>query len=308
MLDFFKWIFSDERKQTEGDSISGAELTGETEDEQQTKDKKDEPEFIIPTLSMHPDLEDKFSVMQSVIKHELSALPPVKMGDITINGIYAYKDEEELEVAFYIRSGLPRPVKFDEVPLIIVNSKKEVLARQVFNLQEVGQIPPHSARPWQIRFAKENVFADDVPIDDWKIAFDMKPQKDIKFTYDYLSENFTESERSFLEQFLNNLPPINPGELSFSPLQARLTEERNLVTTLVMRNSGAKSVQLSGIQLIIKDAKENEVAEGTFEINGLSVNPYKAVLWSVNFPSEAVKKEEIDLTTWSVIVKGCKLN
>ena len=60
---------------------------------------------------------------KDMLKDELSNLPPLKLGEVSINGIYTYDMGDKLEVSVYIRNGLSKQISMNIMPLVIINKK-----------------------------------------------------------------------------------------------------------------------------------------------------------------------------------------
>lgn len=164
-MKIIKRLFSNSEKTKAIEELETPEVT--------TAEQGDE--YVKLKLSLHPDRKNRVSELEvQQMEEELASFSPVKKNDINIVGIYAFDDGERVEVNFYIRNGLERPIKFEETPLSIVNQKGELLAYQKFDLRAAGEIEKLSARPFNIYFKRENVFVDHIPTDDWKLIFEMR--------------------------------------------------------------------------------------------------------------------------------------
>lgn len=142
--------------------------------EQLFSDEKD-IDYVELELSVHPAEDPRMPDMErKQLEKELKDCSPIKKNDINITGIYAFRTEEGLEVSFFIRNGLERPVKFEITPLSIVDKSGKLLAHQKFELSEMGEVARLSGRPWKVQFSPENVFTAEVTPDDWKIIFEMR--------------------------------------------------------------------------------------------------------------------------------------
>ena len=108
------------------------------------------------------------------LEADLAALPPIKEGEVALNGIYTFRNtpQDRLKVRCFVRNGADRPIRFTEVALGIVNAEGEVLARQIFDLSLIGEIPPGTARPVDLYFEPEAVLAP-IPKEGWRLVFGM---------------------------------------------------------------------------------------------------------------------------------------
>ena len=94
---------------------------------------------------------------------------------------------------------------------------------------------------------------------------------------------------------------MKDGEVNFSPFQAQITNESDLLTTVIIRNSTDKMINVEQIPLAVFDAQREELARGLFDIKDLTIEPFKAILWTFNFGS-VLQDKEIDLSSWHINV------
>lgn len=261
---------------------------------------------VKPSLSIHPNLEDRISKFQKeCIIDELTSLPPIKEGDINISTDYIFNIGDKYEASIFIRNGLNSPINFEEVPLYIVDDKEEVIGSKVFNLREVGDIPPLSVRPWKVYFEKEELNISDDMLNDAKVVFgnSLKAEKTLKFEFEEFPEGIEGEEKRKYESFLENLPLLRNGQVSISAYNVLLNSNGELSIILVIRNGSSKNVKLEKLPITVKDARDIVIAKGVFELGqeGISVSSRKARLYSFVFTGENILEDEIHLNKWSVI-------
>lgn len=207
-----------------------------------------------------------------------------------------------LLVGFFVSNGLSRKVKFEKVPLILVDSDKRVVARQSFDGEIIGELASGSAKACVARFLPENVHVQDVP-ENCKLSLDLPAKKTIKIQYQELPEHFTEGEKRELERILAKLPPMKHGRVGFSPLHAKISENNDFFATVIVRNSSNKKIKLGQVPLIIFDTDHKELARGQFDIKGLTIDPFKAILLPLNFGPVSLDPDiDLSRSSWSVKV------
>ena len=240
-----------------------------------------------------------------VHKKQLYKLPSVVnegQEQITIHFISASSVDGGLSVRFFVNNGLKRKVKFNKVRLVLLDLDQRVLARQSFDGEIIGAVGGGSSKVCVARFLPNNVFVKDIPVE-CKVVFDMpaKQSVNVKFQFQALPESITEDQRQELERILAELPPMKRGEVSFSPLHAKVTTNNDLAATVIVRNSADRKIKLEQIPLIIFDTHKEELARGQFDLNGLTIESSKAILLPLSFGPVSQDKE-IDLSNWSVKV------
>lgn len=207
-----------------------------------------------------------------------------------------------LLVGFFVSNGLKRKVKFEKVPLLLVDSDKRVVARQSFDGEIIGELASGTAKACVARFLPENVHVQDVP-ENCKLSFDIPSKRAIKIQYQELPEHFTEGEKQELERILAKLPPMKHGRVSFSPLHAKIAENNDFFATVIVRNSSNKKIKLGQVPLIIFDTHRKELARGQFDFKGLTIEPFKAILLPLYFGHVSMDKDiDLSRSSWSVNV------
>ncbi|WP_123052849.1 SLAP domain-containing protein [Clostridium sp. JN-1] len=243
-------------------------------------------------------------VQKEILTDEIEKLPPIKEGELNVSGIYAYDLGDKLEVKAYIRNGYSRSIALKYIPFMLLNSKDEKLAYQMFNLEELGEIPSGAARPVKLYFEKKNVYVDKISLDDWKIAFDarLKVLKKVKVSYQDLPIIDLNSRMVF-ESFLDELPDLNEGEFSISKFSIGIEKNGNIIVTVIMRNATAKPIKLEEMPVSVKDQNGNVVKSNLFQLNDFVVNPLKAKVCNFAFPTKIRLQENIALDDWDISFK-----
>lgn len=294
MPEFFKRLVDKtERQVTKSDTIQAKPEAGENKQGIKTR------------LSLHPDWKvasGKTSyALKAIMDKEVAQLPAIKEGFIGLNGIYAVKEKNQLEVGFYLRNGLSQEVRLGVTKLAIVNAENTVLAQQEFDLSKMGAIPAHAARPWELIFDKENLKVDIINHDDWRITFEAnKKLKDEVNIALAMQQKEKQLEFETLQEILTKLPPVKPDQLNVTPYETKLNEKGELEVTVVIRNSTKKHLRIENIPVTVKDAKEAKVAAKVFHIDEeLIIKPNNGCLQTLKFPQQALP-QDIDASSFSV--------
>ena len=229
-------------------------------------------------------------------------LLPVNDDQVRIQCTGVSPDDGALLVGFFVSNGLNRKVKFDNLPLVLMDLEGQVLARQSFDGEIIGEIAGGTSKACVVRFLSDNVYCKDIPVE-CLIHFDLpaKHTESNKMQYQVLPENITETQRLELEHILTELPSMKPGEVNFQPLEAQITNQGDLITTVIIRNYSDKIINVKQLPLAVFDAQREELARGLFEVKDLTIEPFKAVLWTFNFGSLLLDKY-IDLSSWHINV------
>ncbi|WP_333860228.1 SLAP domain-containing protein [Clostridium sp.] len=268
-------------------------------------------EYVSTVLSLLDEEENVVSdVQKEIFEDEIKELPPIEEGQLNISGIYFYDVEDKLEVKVYIRNGLSYNLNLNKIPLVITNSKGDVLASQKFNLSSLGTLPPHSARPLKLYFDKKNVKVDKINQDDWQVALDGEFNITSKVSprYEGLPEDIDVKDKLVFDKFLEELPEMTEGEFSISTFSVGLQKNGNILVTAVMRNATDKPITIDKIPITVLDAKRRAVKSEKFTLNDFTVSPYRAKICNFAFPTNVHPEEDTSLDDWSVIYKLVKIN
>ncbi len=257
-------------------------------------------------LSLKEVDENTMSEFQKgMLSDELAELPPLKEGEVSINGIYAYDMGDKLEVNVYIRNGISKEVSLNLVSLVIVDKNNKVLARQMFNMSDVGIIPSMGGRPSKIYFDKENIFVDKISEDDWKIKFENSVEivKTVKVEYEEFPKQLSSEVRNEFEEFLRAKSLINLGEVKILTYGIKKENDGSISIILVICNGADRSIKLNTLPITVLDEEDKFVAGGVFDIENISVNPFKARVYNFNLTSERIMDKDADISKCKVVFK-----
>lgn len=258
----------------------------------------------VPTVLSLLENDDNVmsDVQKDILEDEINELPPIKEGQLNISGIYAYDSGEKLEVKAYIRNGYSKEISLDNIPLVIYNSKNEMLAYQTFNLKSLGAIPPKGARPVKVYFEKKNVYVENIPMDDWIMGFDtdIKASQKVRVDYEKLPRNIEVEDKLVFDNFLRGLPDVNAGEFTISTFSIGIQKDGTIIVTVVMRNGNNKPIGLNEIPISVIDANGNVVKSNLFELENFEVSALKARIFNFAFPTNLKLEKDVALDDWKV--------
>jgi accessory Sec system S-layer assembly protein len=295
MLSIFKRNKKDNvEKQGDDTVISSKELLDE--------ETVTEEQEVFTELSVHPGMMVA-TEQQYVLRFLNNELPPLKPNQISLAGIELRTEDDKLIVSAFVRNSLSKGISLKETPILLVGPNGEHLARRVFDLSEIGEIPPKSSRPWNFEYRIADILNTNIPPEGWKLAFEIKNETQHRLDLDESWEKaLPEVEKEKLVNMVNNLEPPKQGEVNFLGLQAKLNPEGGLSVTVLIRNGNEKNIQLQQIPLQVSDASDEVIASGGFKLQDFEVKAYTSKPWTFIFPKELVKKEEVDLSKWKVQV------
>lgn len=229
-------------------------------------------------------------------------LTPLKENQVSLSGIELKVEDGKVMITAFVRNSLPKAIEFrGATPLLLLGPNDEVIARQEFDLTQIGEIPAESSRPWGFLFEEKNVKVAEIPQTDWKLAFELEKEKgphalDLEESWE---KSLAEKDKEQLENLVKGMTPPKPGEVNFMGIQARLAEkDGSLHVTILIRNGSENNLSLQQIPLVVEDASGDVIAKGGFKLEKLNVKANTSKPWTFIFPKEMLLKEEIDLSKW----------
>ncbi len=282
--------------------LSAADIPSETQPESAQPDQdqlKDTP------LSLHPLWEEQLNAQQKyALSFMVADLPPIAVDNVALAGLRLLPHEAGIEVTAFVRNGLPRPIRFEKMNLLVLIGDNELFSRQEFDMDEIGEIPPFHARPWSFVFKRENFLKTDVLLNNWKLAFELAQKKMVLPQQLELEESWikalSDEQKNGLIRLAQTLPPIKPGEVNVQSVQVSKAADDSLRALLLIRNGANQALSFESLPLALFDANGEKVAEGVFQLNGLTVNPETSKPWLFIFPKESIRKADADLSRFKV--------
>ncbi|MBA2874561.1 accessory Sec system S-layer assembly protein [Thermaerobacillus caldiproteolyticus] len=257
-------------------------------------------EEIHPELSFHPtwsiSVEERY--YYQFLNNEQK---PLKENQVSLSGIELKQVKQGYMVTAFVRSSLPKPITFSTMPLLLIGPNGEILARKVFDLSELGEIPPRSSRPWKFLFEHDTLRTSEIPAVDWKLAFELTSRKthslDLAESWE---KSLADEDKQKLQSLVQSIQPPKPGEVNFMGLQIQQTEHGDLHVTLLIRNGSDKNIEIQQLPLQVEDAAGDIVARGAFTLNDFEVKANTSKPWTFIFPKSLVTKENPDFRSWKV--------
>ncbi|HYK73394.1 MAG TPA: accessory Sec system S-layer assembly protein [Pseudoneobacillus sp.] len=285
MLSFFK----KKKKSGEDSIVSSEELLHVAEGNQTEAEVQTE-------LAIHPSMNIP-KEQQYVLRFLNNDLPPLKPNQISLAGIDLHQDEEGIIISAFVRNSLPKSIKFEKTDLLLIGPNGESLARKSFDLSELGELPAKSSRPWNFTFEKSTLLAEEIPLEGWKLAFELKAkhQLDLAETWE---NSLSPEDKEKLTGIVEKLEPPKSGEVNFLGLQAKVTEQNELHVTMLIRNGSNKNIKLEQLPLQVEDASGETIAKGGFKLDDFEVKANTSKPWTFIFPQSLLLKESIDLSRW----------
>lgn len=283
---------------------AGADSSVDSEELVDSSAKNSDDEDIHTTLSYHPE----WAIPQEqeyVFRFLANELAPLKPYQLSLSGIDI--DVEEANgswlVKAFFRSTVPQEITVGEIELLLSDKDGKQQASKTFNFEELGTIPPNSARPWVFVFEKNFQHVEEPPTEGWTLNFNVQSLAPHTLELDPAWENsLTAEQKDHLKQIVANLPKLKPSEVNFTGFQTHFKDDGSLNVSLLVRNGHSRTVNLEKLPLEIVDAKGRVVCKGSFDLPPLSVQANASKPWTFTFPKEVIEVENPDFSRWTARV------
>ena len=283
---------------------TGADSTISSDEILEGSAQSEGTEEVETTLSLHPQWA--LSQEQEYVFRFLSnELEPLKPNQISLSGIDI--DVEPANgswlVKSFFRSSLEQAITVGSVELMLLDDEGKTIASQEFDLNELGEIPARSARPWVFVFTKENIFAEEPPAENWKLAFNVQSMVPHKLELEQAWEDgLTTEQKDALAKAVEGMPKLKPREVNFAGFQVKTQDDGSIAASIFIRNGHSKQINIEKLPLELIDATGEMVAKGSFDLAPLSVKANTSKPWTFIYPKEMVQKEEPDFSRWTIRV------
>lgn len=283
---------------------TGTESTVDSKELVEGIDETTGSEDIETALSLHP----QWNVPQEqeyVFRFLANELEPLKPNQISLSGIDIDVDPatDNWLVKAFFRSSLDQQISVGPVELMLLDEEGKTLASAEFDLAELGDIPARSARPWVFPFTKENVFVEEPPKENWKLAFNVQSMVPHSLELDAAwEEGLGEEQKKALTEVVEGLPKLKPREINISGFQIKEEDNGGISASVFIRNGHSKTVNLEQLPLELIDATGDLVATGSFKLNPLSVSANTTKPWTFTYPKELIQKDSPDFSRWTIRV------
>ncbi|MDH4619232.1 SLAP domain-containing protein [Brevibacillus sp. AY1] len=320
MFSFFKnWLSKDHgdsrsiedlKKDIQEESAVDVEELRNTEAEFEAADEKpaSSPSNMIRTdLSLHPNWEKQLDSEKKYTLRFLQAeLPEMRRGMISVTGFSMVPQKNGMTVALFFRNATDRPVRIKNIRLAIYLDDKP-FARMPVNLEEMGAIPPHTSRPWEVLFPEETYLHENYSFTRWKVVMKAGNSTHVWPTTleldPEMERRMTTRQKDRLEAMVHTLPPIPVNSIEITGFDIGWTKEDQLVVALLFRNGLEMVYDPDELQIAITDEDHDLVAQGTLNASKIKVKPGNSRPWLIVFPPSAVKKRDANLHRWHVHVR-----
>ncbi|EJL41437.1 hypothetical protein BAG01nite_23600 [Brevibacillus agri] len=265
------------------------------------------PDRVRTELSLHPMWEQELDAEKKYTLRFLQAeLPEMARGLISVTGFSMIPQPNGMTVTMFFRNATDKPVRFKNIGLAIYLDDKP-FARMRVDLSDMGAIPPHTSRPWEVLFPEESYLHDNFMFSRWKVVMKAGKRSHIwPSTLELdpeMERRMTQRQKDRLESLAYSLPPIPVNSVQITGFDIGKTKEGQLVAALLFRNGLSTDYRPDKLKITISDTDGDVVARGVVDASKIRVKPGNSRPWLIVFPPEFVKKPDANLRRWVLDVE-----
>lgn len=263
-------------------------------------------------LSLHPIWEEMLDPEKKYTLRFLQAdLPEMTDGTVGVTGFSLIPAEGGITVAMFFRNGSHYPARFTNV-ILSVYLDNRLFARQSFNMEQMGLIPPYTSRPWEVFFPTSSYVHDNFAFSRWKVKLHVgdvselyKWPKELDLDED-MAARMTDRQKNKLESLLQALPPIRKNTVDITGFDIGKTQDGRLVIGLLFQNGLDDVFSPSKLDIRVSTPDGSLIASGVVTTDKIQVKPNTSRPWLMVFPADLVKDKEARLRYWVLEVKELK--
>jgi SLAP domain-containing protein len=134
---------------------------------------------------------------------------------------------------------------------------------------------------------------------DWKAYQRSKEYPHTLVLHETWERAVSDKDRELFHELFYDASSPKVDYITFLAVRAGINYEGNLFATVLIQNGKKKDVIMDNIPLVFEDA-HSMVAEYRFAIKDVVVNANTSTPWTFIFPKETIKKDNIDLSSWTL--------
>lgn len=227
---------------------------------------------------------------------EINLKFPLYENEIDIKQSYIIKNDNNLEVGFFIRNGLIKNIAIEVVSLVVEDKQGNCVLSKVFNFKNYGTIPPLSAKPYVVNFE----FNDNVNIidgEEYTIKLDdannYKLFSSVETKIDNMPLDISFDEEQEIRNYANNLETLKQDRIDISIYKLSYTKIQGIECSVIIRNGYNKDINFEKLPITILNEDGEVVARKLFEStdDSLKVSAKKSIFIKfIMFPDDVLDK------------------
>lgn len=244
-------------------------------------------------------------VTKQQFQNHLDGLDELPANQIILSSVAIDYGEDQWTVKAMLLNTTNKMLTLKPANLAILDQNGQAVAKTTEDFKQISQmVTPETAAPFIITITADDFL---VPgpylLGDWQIAFE-KPKKRKRQRMDWSGLNVDQLDPEFKKQMEESVAArqFDEGELNFSGLDAIHNANGTLTVSILVSNATDDYLTLRQISLSIYDADEDLAAQGTFPLKPFRLEARTSRPLLLEFPTEGIMKEDMDLSTWRLVI------
>lgn len=272
-------------------------------------------------LSILPNQPISAESLEFYERHNYES-PLLSNNQLSMYGVELRRFDGKVEIKALVRSTVQKEIRLKKVPVLLIDSGGRPVAKRVFDLQELGSLPPNSARPWTFIFPQDSFFEKSgqssstgkavngkanhegtIDLSSWSLAFERNDKSHDTHRLDLANTTGIKPSpliKRKLEKLIEDSPPLGRDEVKFTGLSVREDDNGDLVAIILIRNGTPRNIILKQVPLEVMDANKDIVASGTFRLENLVIKANTSKPTRFVFPASGILKADMDLSKWKI--------
>jgi SLAP domain-containing protein len=256
------------------------------------------------TISYAPREEGAVSKLAEQLYYEdLNSVGNIDDDTVAFKVMYMFELGDKIEAKVFIINNSDKNINFEHLFFKIINEDGEVIASEILNLEELGELPGKHARPFSLFLSKDAIASGKSVSDKCKLVINAEKtvaKEASRINIGYIDECISLYEKRVLERYIQGMPPAIKDDIKLMPYKNSIDEEGKYYSILLLINGSDKSVKLADFNLIYKDQagliQAHKTISSLKEAEPNSVSIYKVILEVKDIMKESFEPEKCKLT------------
>lgn len=246
------------------------------------------------------------SIEKDIFREEFETLINLEKNQIHLDNVYAYFNNDTIEVQSYIRSSLKSDICFGKVKFNLVDKFDNLVADKVINMKKFGIIPSDGGRILKLFFKKEEIYNDRFEGElELRFSSSIEIAKTIECELDNLSCDVDISEKVHIEEYFKSLSPLKVDEISIEAYKL-IQNEEEIEIIFIIRNGKDRPIKIEVLPVWIVDDNGSIIGGGNYNVDNISVTSKKANIYKLTIKSDNIYNRNSDLDKCRIYFKDIR--
>lgn len=246
------------------------------------------------------------SIEKAIFKDEFEALSEIEDNEIQLDNIYAYFNDNCIEVHSYIRSSLKSDICFGKVKFNLVDKYDNLIAEKEMNMNKFGVLSSLGGRVLKLFFKKEEIYNKNF---EGKVELRFSSSAEIAKVVDSELDNLPcdidISEKVHIEEYLKSLSPLKVNEISIEAYKL-IQKDEEIQIIFIIRNGKDSPIKIGVLPVWIVDHNGSIIGGGNYDMDNISVSSKKANIYKLAIKSDNIYNRNSHLNKCKIYFKDIR--